>query len=309
MLRNWKSSSTLALTALVGITAVWGSTFIVVQNAISRMPVMDFLAVRFTLAAIVMFLVKPKCLGGINRKGLRRGLIAGLLLGLGYVFQTFGLQYTSATVSGFITGMFVVLTPIGAWIFLRHKTNRNSWIAVVLALTGLALLSLKGWSIGLGELLTLGCAVFVALHIIALGEWASQENVYTFTLIQIFTIGIISLAIAAPGGITLPPDLGVWGAIGLTAILATAAAFLVQVWAQALVPPTRAAVVMTMEPVFAGLFGVLIGGNQLTLRILIGSSLVLAGMVIVQLNPFPQSQTKFSQNAENKNVQKIKRDD
>lgn len=290
MPRNWKSSSALALTALVGITAVWGSTFLVVQNAISRMPVMDFLAVRFTLAAIVIFLIKPKCLLRINRRGLGRGLIAGILLGVGYVFQTFGLQYTSATVSGFITGMFVVLTPIAAWIFLSHKTNRNTWIAVFLALIGLALLSLKGWSIGLGELLTLGCAVFVALHIIALGEWASQEDIYSFTLIQIATIGVISLAVAAPGGITLPPDLGVWGAVGLTAILATAVAFLVQVWAQALVPPARAAVVMTMEPVFAGLFGVLIGGNQLTLRIIIGAILVLAAMYIVQIKSLPQSQ-------------------
>jgi drug/metabolite transporter (DMT)-like permease len=309
MPRNWKSSSALALTALVGITAIWGSTFIVVQNAISRMPVMDFLAARFMLAAIFLFLIKPKCLHGITSRGLRRGLIAGILLGIAYIFQTFGLQYTSATVSGFITGMFVVLTPIGAWIFLRHKTNRNTWIAVVLALVGLALLSLKGWSIGLGELLTLGCAVFVALHIITLGEWASQEDVYTFTLIQIFTIGIISLAVAVPGGITLPPDLGVWGAIALTAVLATAAAFLVQVWAQALVPPTRAAVVMTMEPVFAGLFGVLIGGNQLTPRIIIGSILVLAGMFIVQLNPLFQSQKNYSLNSDNKSVQKIKRDD
>jgi drug/metabolite transporter (DMT)-like permease len=290
MSQNWKSSSVLALTALVGITAVWGSTFIVVQNAISRMPVMDFLAVRFTLAAIIMFMVKPKCLRGINRRGLGRGLAAGILLGLGYVLQTFGLKYTSATVSGFITGMFVVLTPVAAWIILHHKTNRNTWFAVLLSLIGLALLSLKGWSIGLGELLTFGCAVFVALHIIALGEWSSQQDIYSFTWIQIATIGVISLAGAAPGGIILPPDLEVWGAVGLTAILATALAFLVQVWAQALVSPTRAAVVMTMEPVFAGLFGVLIGGNQLTLRIIIGAALVLAAMFIVQIKQLPKSQ-------------------
>jgi drug/metabolite transporter (DMT)-like permease len=285
MPRNWKSSSTLALTALVGVTAIWGSTFIVVQNAVSRMPVMDFLAVRFSLAAIVMFIVKPRCLSRINRRGLGRGVFAGILLGLAYIFQTWGLQYTSATVSGFITGMFVVLTPIAAWIFLHHKTNQNTWIAVILALIGLALLSLKGWNVGLGELLTLGCAVFVAFHIVALGEWASEQDIYAFTLIQLATIALICLAVAAPGGIILPPDAGVWGAVGLTAILATSVAFLVQVWAQALVSPTRAAVVMTMEPVFAGLFGVMIGGNQLTLRIIIGAVLVLAAMFIAQLKP------------------------
>ena len=221
-------------------------------------------------------------------------------LGAGYVFQTFGLQHTSAAVSGFITGMFVVITPVAAWIFLRHKTNRNTWIAVILALIGLALLSLKGWSIGLGELLTLGCAVLFALHIIALGEWSSQENIYSFTLIQIATVSILSLATAAPGGIILPPDLEIWGAVGLTAILATAVAFLVQVWAQALVSPAQAAVVMTMEPVFAGLFGVLIGGNHLTLRIIIGAIVVLSAMFIVQLKPLSQSQKSFSQYAKNK---------
>ncbi len=285
MPQNLKSSSALALASLVGVTAVWGATFIVVQNAISRMPVMDFLAVRFTLAAIVMFLIKPKCLRGINRLELRRGLVVGILLGASYIFQTFGLKYTSAAVSGFITGMSVVLTPIVAWIFLRHKTNFNTWIAVSLAFVGIALLSLKGWQFGFGELLTLGCAVFVALHIIALGEWSSQQNIYPFTLIQIATVSVICLAAAAPEGIALPPDGKVWGAIGLTAILATAVAFLVQVWAQTLVSPTRAAVVLTMEPVFAGLFAVLIGNEQLTIRIITGAVLILSAMFIIQLRP------------------------
>jgi drug/metabolite transporter (DMT)-like permease len=283
MSRNWKSSPVLALTALVSVTAVWGSTFLIVQNAVIRMPVMDFLAVRFTIASLIMLILRPSCLKHITRRSLVHGFLLGIALGSGYIAQTFGLLSASAAVSGFITGMFVVLTPVIAWLVLRHKISRNTWLAVLLAIFGLALLSLHGWSLGIGESLTLACAIFFAIHIVGLGEWSYQHETYGLTLIQISTVAVISLIASAPGGIMLPPDPGVWLAIGITAVLATAAAFLVQTWAQALVSPTRAAVVMTMEPVFAGIFAVAIGGNQLTLRTVIGAVCVLAAMLIVQI--------------------------
>jgi drug/metabolite transporter (DMT)-like permease len=283
LVRNWKSSSALALTALVGATAVWGSTFIIVQNAVGRMPVMDFLAVRFSIATLVMILFRPSCLRCLTRRSLWQGFVLGIFLGLGYITQTFGLLSASAAVSGFITGMFVVITPVMAWLILRHSVNRNTWLAVVLATFGLALLGLHGWAVGNGELLTLGCAIFFAIHIVLLGAWSSNNETYSLTLVQIATVAIISLLVSAPGGITLPPDSGVWIAVGITAVLATALAFLVQTWAQSLVSPTSAAVVMTMEPVFAGIFAVIFGGNELTIRILIGAACVLAAMFIVQL--------------------------
>jgi drug/metabolite transporter (DMT)-like permease len=280
---NWKSSPAVALTALVGITAIWGGTFLVVQNAVNRMPVMDFLSWRFILAALIMFLIRPGCLRGISKKGILRGIALGSVLGLGYISQTFGLLYASAAVSGFITGMFVVLTPVMAWLFLRHKTNRKTWFAVCLATVGLALLSLHGWSLGKGELLTLGCAVFFAIHIVGLGEWSSQHDIYALTLLQLSTVGIMSLAAAAPGGLKTPPDGGVWATIAVTAILATALAFIVQTWAQSLVSASRAAVIMTMEPVFAGIFAVTFGGNRLDARIIVGAICVLIAMFTVQL--------------------------
>ena len=292
--RNWKTSSALALIALVGITAVWGSTFIVVQNAVMRMPVMDFLAVRFTIATLVMIALQPKCLRGLTRNELKHGGILGIALGSGYILQTYGLLSASAAVSGFITGMFVVLTPVLAWALLRQRINRNTWLAVGLALVGLAFLSLHGWSVGLGELLTFGCAIFFALHIIGLGQWSAQHDTYKLTVIQIGVVALISLTAAVPGGITLVADTQVWIAIGVTAILATALAFLVQTWAQALVSPTRAAVVMTMEPVFAGVFAVAFGNNQLTLRIIIGAACVLGAMFLIQLKPLRQSQKDLS---------------
>jgi drug/metabolite transporter (DMT)-like permease len=283
MSANWKSSPMIALVALVGVTAVWGCTFLVVQDAIARMPVMDFLAWRFLVASVVMIALRPTCLRNVTRLELLRGVVLGTILGLGYIAQTYGLRYTSAATSGFITGMFVVLTPVMSWILLRRKTNRNTWMVIALATVGLALLSLNGWSVGIGELLTLGCAVFYAIHIVVLGEWSSQYEPYAFSLLQIGTVAVLSLIAATPEGIAVPSDPGVWEVVGITGVLATAVAFFVQTWAQSLVSATRAAVVMAMEPVFAGLFAVVIGGNQLTLRTLGGAACILAAMFIINL--------------------------
>jgi drug/metabolite transporter (DMT)-like permease len=283
MLANWKSSPMIASVVLIGVTAVWGYTFLVVQDATARMPVMDFLAWRFVVASVVMIALRPTCLRKVTRLELLRGVGLGTILGLGYIAQTYGLRYTSAAISGFITGMFVVLTPVMSWILLRRKTNRSTWMVVALATVGLALLSLNGWSVGIGELLTLGCAVFFAIHIVGLGEWSSQYEPYAFSLLQIGAVAVISLIAATPGGIAVPPDPGVWEVVGITGVLATAVAFFVQTWAQSLVSATRAAVVMTMEPVFAGLFAVVIGGNRLTLRTLAGAACILAAMFIINL--------------------------
>jgi len=285
ILHNWKSSPRLALTALVGVTAVWGWTFLIVKDAIQLMPVMDFLAVRFTLAAALLFALRPTCLRGMSRRGYVRGIILGILLGMSYVTQTQGLLYTSPAVSGFITGMGVVFTPLVALLLLRQKINAYTWVAVGLAVVGLALLSLRGWAIGKGELLTLACAVFVAFHIIGLGQWSTQHDIYGLAFIQIATIAVFSLIAASPGGIMMPPDGETWRTIAITAVLATAVAFVVQTWAQSLVPPTHIAVVLTMEPVFAGIFSVSLGYEQVTVRTVLGAVCVLAGMLIVQLKP------------------------
>lgn len=285
ILRNWKHSPRLALTALVGVTAIWGWTFLIVKDAIQVMPVMDFLAVRFTLAAIVMFILRPTCLRHMSRRGWWRGIVLGILIGMAYITQTQGLIDTTPTISGFITGMSVVFTPIVAWLLLHQKPRARTWVAVGLACAGLALLSLHGWAFGRGELLTLACAVFVAFHIIGLGKWSAEHDTYGLALIQITTVAVISLIAAAPGGIMMPPDAETWRTIAITAVLATAAAFFVQTWAQSLVSPTFIAVVLTMEPVFAGIFSIAIGGEKVTARIIFGIVCILAAMLITQLKP------------------------
>jgi drug/metabolite transporter (DMT)-like permease len=283
LINNWRTSPRLAAFALIGVAAVWGSTFIVVQEAVSRMPVMDFLAVRFSIAALVLIGLQPKCLRGLSRLGWVRALGLGLVLGLAYITQTFGLQHTSAAVSGFITGLFVVLTPLLSAILLRRHINRNVWIAVILATAGLALLSLNGWAIGLGEMLTLLCALFFALHIVGLGEWSARHDVYSLAVVQIGFVAVLSLVFALPDGLTLPPDTLTWGAVMLTAVFATAAAFFIQTWAQSLISPTRTAIIITMEPAFSGVFAVLFAGELLTLRLVSGGVLVLGAMLLTEL--------------------------
>ena len=271
--------------ALVGVTAVWGSTFVVVKDAVDRMPVSDFLTWRFALAALAMLLLRPRSVAALPRSGRRAGLVLGLALGAGYLFQTLGLQTTSAAVSGFITGMFVVLTPLGAALLLREPPGAAAWGAVGLATVGLGLLSLRGLAIGGGELLTFLCAVAFALHIVGLGRWASSYDAYGLAVVQLLVVAALCGVVAVPGGLVVPPDAGVWGALVLTALAATALAFVVQTWAQAHLPPTRAAVLMTMEPVFAGVFAVAVAGERLGARTVLGALLVLAAMVLTEVGP------------------------
>lgn len=280
-----RAPDTVATAALVGVTAVWGSTFVVVKDAIARMPVMDFLAWRFVIAAVAMALARPRAVLALDPRGRRAGVLLGLALGAGYVAQTFGLQRTPATVSGFITGLFVVFTPLCAGVLLRRPVGRSAWLAVLVATAGLALLSLRGLSVGTGEAITLLCAVAFALHIVGLGEWSSTPAAAGLAVVQLATVAVLCVAAAATQTLRPPPDLGAWGAVLLTALAATALAFFVQTWAQAHLPPTRAAVVMTMEPVFAGVFGVAVGGDALGPRTVAGALLVLAAMYLVELGP------------------------
>jgi drug/metabolite transporter (DMT)-like permease len=271
--------------ALVGVTAIWGSTFVVVKDAVEVMPVTDFLTWRFGLAALVMLVLRPRSVAALGPSGRRAGAVVGVALGVGYLLQTLGLQHTSAAVSGFITGMFVVLTPLGAALLLRSRVPGSAWAAVLLATIGLALLSLHGLSVGYGELLTLGCAAAFALHIVGLGRWASSYDPFGLAVVQLATTAVLCALVAVPGGLVVPSRASVWIALAITSLGATALAFVVQTWAQAHLAPTRAAVIMTMEPVFSGVFAVLVAGEVLGLRTLLGAALVLGAMLLTEVGP------------------------
>ena len=274
-----------ATAALVVVTAIWGSTFVIVKNAVEKMPVLDFLAWRFALAAIAIGLLQPQRALRLGKRGWLAGAVLGTALGGGYLAQTYGLRTTPASVSGFITGMFAVFTPLVAAIVLRRHVAGRSWFAVALATLGLGLIALHGFSVGSGEALTLLCALAFAVHIVGLGEWSPQHNAFGLTFVQMLTVAVMCAVFAAPHSLAPPPDLGVWGAVLLTGLAASAFGFAVQTWAQAHLAPVRVAVVLTMEPVFAGLFGVLVDGDHLGARTVIGAACVVAAMLLVESTP------------------------
>jgi drug/metabolite transporter (DMT)-like permease len=271
-----------ATVALVFVTAMWGSTFPLIKNVVQSMPVLDFLAVRFVVAAIVMLAVFGRRVRRLPRIAVLRGLGLGAVYGTAQILQTEGLSRTPASVSGFATGTYVVLTPVLGLILLRQRAGRMTWVAVALSTAGLAVLSLKGAEVSSGVLLILASAGLYALHILGLGLWSSSRDALGLAAVQMVAIAVVCTAGAAPHGITLPPDTGAWLGTLYTALAAGALAMFLQTWAQAYLSATRAAVVMTMEPVAAAAFAVAFG-EALTGRMVIGGLLVLAAMYAVEL--------------------------
>lgn len=276
----------LATIGLLAMTAVWGSTFVLIKDVLNRMPVADFLAVRFLVAAMVMFAVFHRHVARLGRRQLLRGVVLGVLYGVGQLLQTWGLSLISPSVSGFVTGMYVVFTPILATVLLRQRMPVVVWLAVGLATLGLALLSLNGFSVDVGVWLTLLSALLYGMHIVALGHWTRAEEAFGLSAVQMAVIALVCvLATAGHGGPMLPPDRSAWMAVLYMALIAGAGAMLMQTWAQAHLPATRAAIVMTTEPVFAAAFAVALGSDVLTWRMLVGGGLVLAAMYLVELMP------------------------
>ena len=273
----------LAPLALLVVAATWGSTFFLMKDAIQRQDVSSFLFTRFTIALLVMLILRPRVVKKFSRDLLIKGLITGTFLAAGYILQTFGLDLTSATITGFITGLYVVATPLMASLFLHQKIAPRTWIYVALAAIGLAFLSLHGWSFGTGEFLVLGCAIAYAAQIIALSKWSAGRDAYAFTVIQLFVCALLSGLASLSRGYHLPPDAGVWGVAIFTAFFATALAFMIQTWAQAHISATKVAVILTMETVFAAFFAILFGGEHLTFKIAMGGSLVLVAMYMIVL--------------------------
>ncbi len=275
--------SRLATLLLVSVTAVWGSTFFLIRDLVAHVPSADFLTVRFAIAAVVMFAVFHRQTMALSRREVLTGVALGVLYGLAQLLQTVGLEHTSASVSGFVTGTYVVLTPLFGAVLLRDRISRSTWAAVVLATAGLAVLSLRGLSIGFGEAVTLASAGLYALHIVGLGRYSTAESATGLATVQAFVIAVVTFVAAVPGGITLPQGGGQWSSLLYMALVAGAVALWAQTWAQSHLPATRAAIVMTMEPVFATFFAVLLGGESLTGRMVLGGAMVLAAMYVVEV--------------------------
>lgn len=269
--------------ALLAVSASWGMAFVVMKDPIEKQGVNSFLFTRFLVAVVAMLAIKPSVLQKISPEVLRKGFIAGLFLGAGYVLQTLGLALAGAAITGFITGLYVVATPLIAAVILKARITRFTWGCVALATAGLALLSLKGWSLGFGEFLVFLCAIAFAAHIVTLGLWSNGLDVYALTIVQLATCTLMTGTLSVAQGFDFPVNTSGWLVVFYTAIVCTALAFIVQTWSQAHMSATKVAVILTMEVVFAAIFAVLFGGESLTIKALVGGIMVLTAMFMIVL--------------------------
>ena len=275
--------------ALIGIAAVWGLTFVMVEDAVELIPVMAFLAYRFVPAALVVALVFRKQLGTLGREGLRDGAVMGAFLTAGYIFQTLGLERTSAANAGFITGLFVVLTPLFGAVFAHQRAGTAAWVAAGLSAVGLYLLTGTGGDVRLvGDALVFGCACSFAGHILVTDRAIRRgHDPGALLVVQLGLCGVFSMIVAAGlGELTVPHEATVWSALAVTALIASALGFFVQTYAQKHSSPSRTALILASEPAFAGLFAWLLAGEVLTALGWLGAGLILVAIVGVELVPY-----------------------
>jgi drug/metabolite transporter (DMT)-like permease len=261
---------------------MWGVAFVVMKPAIAEQPFFDFLAIRFTIATAIMILVRPRVLKAFDRKTLIRGSILGVILGLAYVTQTIGLETTTAAITGFLTGLYVVITPILGWLVFRRRVGVKVAVAAIMAMVGLGFIAINGFSIEAGQIWGIICAVLFAAHIVGLGRWSAGLNAYALTVVQLAAVTVICWIGALPDGYQPPPNPGVWGAVIFTAVFATAIGFFVQTWAQARLEPSRVAIILTLEVVFTAVIAVAVGQEVLSLKTIIGGAIMIAAMLLVE---------------------------
>lgn len=275
------------MVALVAATAVWGSTFVVTKQSLHEIAPPTFLTWRFGIAAVVLVAMRPGRVLALSSRERRHGLVLGLLLGSGFLLQTIGLQSTSSGVSGFLTGTAVILTPVAAAALFSERVGPAGWAAVGVAALGVVLVA-GGGSLTLspGALLTLAGALCFTGHITGLSQWATKDNAYGITALSVsVAAAACGVAAAFAGDLTLPPTGLAWGAVLYLALAATCVGFLVQAWAQSALTATAAAVIMTMEPLFAAVFGGVVAGELLTVTGWVGGGLIVASMFVAELGP------------------------
>ena len=273
----------IARLALLVVTAVWGVTFVQVKDAVALYPLTAFLGVRFALASAVLALPAAPRLRRLGREGFAAGAVVGALLAAGFALQTAGLERTTVSSTGFITGLYVVLTPLFGLAIFRTPVGPAVWGAVALAVAGLALLSGIHAGSPAGDLLVLASAAAQALQIVAVGRIAARYDALALTLVQVATAAVAFLAAAvALGDLSWPRGWTVWGALVVTALFASVFALLVQIWTQRRIGATQIALIFSLETVFAGLFGYVLDGDRLGVAGWAGCGLILGGIVLAE---------------------------
>lgn len=271
-----------ALLAL--ITLIWGSTFLIVKNAVSLSGPFTYLTLSYGVGSLTLALIFHKRLRHITRTELLSGLVLGMILFTAYALQTTGLQYTTVSKAGFITGLYVPLVPVFAYLLLRQKPTQGAIVGFVLSLTGLFLLSFNDkfyFVFGFGEILILGAAIAFALHVVNVSKFAPKVDGINLAIVQLTLISLLS-CIATPIAhepFVMPP-LVVWGSVLFMGVVDVAFTLSAMIWVQQLVSGTRAALIYALEPMWAALFGFVLVGDKLSLLAYIGCGFILAGMIV-----------------------------
>ncbi|MDV7021415.1 DMT family transporter [Atlantibacter subterranea] len=270
---------------LILITMFWGGTFLAVQYAVTLSDPFFFVGLRFATAALAVGLLSVKSLCGLTRLELKAGVSIGIAIALGYSLQTWGLQTIPSSKSAFITAMYVPLVPLLQWLCLGRMPGLMSWIGVALAFIGLVFLAGPDGNLlqmGQGEIITLIGAVAIAAEIILISAWAGKVDIKRVTVVQLATASLVSFMMMAPAGERVPPF-----STGLLVVALGLGIFsaIIQVtmnWAQRSVSPTRATVIYTGEPVWAGIFGRM-AGERLPAIALLGGACIVLGVLVSEL--------------------------
>jgi drug/metabolite transporter (DMT)-like permease len=273
----------VAVIALIAVTAVWGVTFVQVKDAVALYPLFAFLAVRFAIASLTLAVPGTRRVRSLGRAGIAAGALLGLLLAGGYVLQTAGLERTTVSSTGFVTGMYVVLTPLIALALLRSRIAAAAWGGVALSTLGLALLAGVHAGSAAGDLLVLAGAAVYSLQIVLMERFAPRYDPVAFTLVEMLAafVGLLTVALAR-GELGVPHGWTVWGALLVTGVFASALGFLVQTWAQQSTSATRTALVFALEPVFTALFGITLAGDRLGALGWTGCAAIMGGILLAE---------------------------
>jgi len=274
---------------LLSVTVFWGSTFIIVKRAIEQMPTFAFLSMRFWISSVLLILIFFPRLRKLNIELLKDGGILGIVLFLAYAFQTVALEYSSATVVGFLTGLNVIFTPILSAAMLRKMPRIYSQIGAIISFAGVALMSLsESLTLSVGEILTIICALFVAVQIILTDKYSRKHDTFLLTVVEITTMSILATLVSLfKEPYIIPKHWTNFLVVSfvVTAVFATVYAFIVQNTAQKFTTPTKTAIIFIMEPVFAAVFGYLIGGEVLSEKVYLGGTVMFLGLFISEIGP------------------------
>jgi drug/metabolite transporter (DMT)-like permease len=268
----------VAYAALSLASLLFGATFVMVKDAVATLPPLAFVGWRFLLGAAVLFAIaRPRA-----ARTWREGTIAGLFLFAGYALQTQGLTTSTASNSGLITGLYVVITPLAASALARRMPRPLVVIGALIAFGGFAALTLAaGFRVRSGDLYTVGCAFAYAGHIVYLSRRALHHGVIAFTAVQLLVTAILGLTFSAIIEGLQAPGRATWTAVVVTGVAVSAGAFFLQVWSQTVVGPARTAIVLALEPAFAAATAAIVLGERLGGRGLLGAALILAGIYVV----------------------------